>query len=206
MFGGHLRHPGTRTSRHGRFVSRVSYQGRFVSAAAAVCGIAMLTAGCGLIGSSTASSSNSSNSSNSSSSSRSSSSGRSAYLDCLRQHGANIPTARPTPGSGGFGGGGFGGSGFGGGNSTFAQARQACASLRPSGGFGGGAFASAIQAFRSCMSSHGVTIPTTRPTAPPTSAPSGADRFLNGLNPGNPQVAAALSACQSKLPSFPSGG
>jgi hypothetical protein len=56
-----------------------------------------------------------------------------------------------------------------------------------------------------------VTIPTTRPTAPPASPPvSGtprADRFLNGLNPGDPTVAAALKACQSKLPTFtrPSG-
>ncbi len=188
--------------------TRAGHPGRFVSLVAPValgCGIATLTAGCGLIGSSNASAPSAS----------SASSGRTAYLNCLRQHGVNLPTARPTPGSGGFGGGGFGG----GGNSAFGQARQACASLRPSGGFGGGgfgggfgggAFASAIEAFRSCMSSHGVTIPTTRPTAPPTSAPptsapSGADRFLNGLDPTNPKVAAALSACQSKLPSLQSG-
>jgi hypothetical protein len=76
------------------------------------------------------------------------------------------------------------------------------------GGFGGGGggFAAALQAFRSCMASHGETIPTTRPTAPPTSAPSpGANRFLNGLNPSNPKVTAALRACQSKLPTFGSG-
>ena len=90
------------------------------------------------------------------------------------------------------------------------KARQACASLRPKGGFGGfgggGRFATALQAFRSCMASHGETIPTTRPTAPPTSEPSpGTDRFLNGLNPDNPKVAAALKACQSKLPTFGSG-
>jgi hypothetical protein len=55
-----------------------------------------------------------------------------------------------------------------------------------------------------------VTIPTTRPAAPPTrpaSPPaSGAPRtgrFLNGLNPDNPKVAAAVKACQSKLPTFP---
>ena len=54
-------------------------------------------------------------------------------------------------------------------------------------------------------SSHGETIPAARPTAPPASAPPGADRFLNGLNPDNPKVAAALKACQSKLPSFASG-
>ena len=57
------------------------------------------------------------------------------------------------------------------------------------------------------MASHGVTIPTTRPTAPPANPPAsgapGADRFLNGLNPSDPQVTAALKACQSKLPAFP---
>ncbi len=197
MLGGHSRRPGTRAGQ----------AGPFVSFAAVGCGIAVLTAGCGLIGSPTAATSGSSSSSSSSGASGSSSPSRSAYLNCLRQHGVNIPTARPTPGSGGFAGGS--GGGFAGG-SAFTQARQACASLRPSGGFGGGfgggEFASAIQAFRSCMSSHGVTIPTTRPTAPPTSAPSASDRFLNGLDPGNPKVAAALSACRPKLPSFQSGG
>jgi hypothetical protein len=147
-------------------------------------------------------------------SSPSASSGFSAFRNCLEQHGV-------TPGSGGFGGGLGGGSGGGGtgssNNSKLQQAMQACASLRPSfgsggggfggGGFGGGgAFGQAIQAFRSCMSSHGETIPTTRPTSPPAGGSSPADRFLNGLNPGNPKVAAALKACESKLPSFAGGG
>jgi hypothetical protein len=129
----------------------------------------------------------------------------SAYLSCLRQHGVSIPTARPTSGAGDSGGGS---GGFpGGGSTAFAQARQACAALRPTGGFGGGGggFGAAFQAFRSCMSSHGETIPAARPTAPPASASPGADRFLNGLNPDNPKVAAALKVCQSKLPSFASG-
>ena len=52
------------------------------------------------------------------------------------------------------------------------KARQACTSLRPAGGFGG-RFAAAFQAFRTCMTAHGVTIPTTRPAAPP-SAPASA--------------------------------
>ena len=38
---------------------------------------------------------------------------------------------------------------------------------------------------------------------PSASASPRADRFLNGLNPDNPKVAAALKACQSKLPTFP---
>jgi hypothetical protein len=161
---------------------------------AGACSVLVLVAGCGVVGSS--------------SSSPSSASGSfSAYQTCLRQHGVSIPTARPTGGPGGFGGGGD--------SSAFQQARQACASLRPSGGFGGGGFggqfASEIQAFRSCMAAHGETIPSTRPTAPPSPEPSASassepDRFLNGLNPANPGVAAAVKACQSKLPTFGSGG
>jgi hypothetical protein len=127
--------------------------------------------------------------------------GASAYLTCLRQHGVNVPTTRPTARPSVRPSGGFTA------NPAMQKARQACASLRPAGGFGGfggGQFAAAFQAFRSCMAAHGETIPTTRPTAPPTTAPSpGADRFLNGLNPSNPKVAAALKACQSKLPAFP---
>lgn len=129
------------------------------------------------------------------------SAGASAYLACLRQHGVNVPTARPTARPSPRPSGGFASP-----NPAMQAARQACASLRPKGGFGGfgGQFATAFQAFRSCMSAQGEPIPTTRPTAPPTTSPSsGADRFLNGLNPSNPKVAAALKACESKLPKFP---
>ena len=162
------------------------------------CAALLLIAGCGQAKSAAATTPSSPSSAGSS---------ITAYLTCLRQHGVNVPTARPTvrptarP-TGGFGAGG----------ATMQKARQACASLRPAGGFGfgGGQFAAAFQAFRTCMASHGVTIPTTRPTAPPTrpaSPPaSGAPRigrFLNGLNRSDPKVAAALKACQSKLPTFP---
>ncbi len=139
----------------------------------------------------------------------------SAYQACLRQHGASVPTAPPTSGPPGSGGGGFGGYGGGfGGNGTFEKAAQACAALRPSGfggrggGFGGpgGGFFAAFQAFRSCMAAHGETIPSPRSATPPASGATGADRFLNGLNPDNPKVAAALKACESKLPSFTGPG
>jgi hypothetical protein len=156
---------------------------------------ALLASGCGGATAGTAASS----------ASATPSQGASAYLTCLRQHGVNIPTTRPTARpsarptarpSGGFAA-----------NPAMQKARQACASLRPAGGFGGfggGQFAAAFQAFRSCMAAHGETIPTTRPTAPPATPPSpGTDRFLNGLNPSDPKVAAALKACQSKLPRFP---
>ncbi len=169
--------------------------------AVAVAGLAtLLVAGC-------------STASGSTPSAASSSSGFTAYLSCLRQHGVDVPTTSPSGAPGGFGGfGGFGGSGSSSGNSTFQKAQQACASLRPSFGSGGGfpgggfsGFANAIKAFRTCMSDHGEPIPTTRPTSPPASGTSRVDRFLNGLNPDNSKVAAAVKACESKLPSFATG-
>jgi hypothetical protein len=126
----------------------------------------------------------------------------SAYLTCLRQHGVTVPTVRPSarptarP------------TAFPSPNAAMMKARQACASLRPKGGFGGGfgRGGAAFMAFRTCMADHGETIPATRPTARPTPGPSAsprADRFLNGLNPASPKVAAAVKACASKLPAFP---
>jgi hypothetical protein len=168
---------------------RATHVARLAGVATTIALLAVLVASCD-DGASTASSS-------------SSPAGISAYLNCLRQHGVTLPSAPPSaaPGSGGFGG-----AGFGSGNSTFQQAAQACASLRPSGGFGhglgGAGFASALQAFRSCMSSHGEPIPTTQPTATPAAGSAPIDRVLNGLDPSNPSVAAALKACESDLPSF----
>jgi len=157
-------------------------------AAAAAAALAMVIAGCG--------------SSKSPSASSTTGASFSSYLSCLRSHGVNVPTSRPSgaPSPGSFGAG-FAGSGAS--SSTYQKARQACASLRPSfGGFGGG-FATAFKSFRSCMADHGVTIPTTRPAEPPQEDNTNpADRFLNGLNPDNAKVAAALKACESKLPSF----
>jgi hypothetical protein len=177
-----------------------------LACSAAVLGVVgLLIAGCGT-------------SSPSGSSGSSASGSFTAYRNCLSQHGVSLPSGGP--GSGGFGGGGFGGGGSGGTSSTFQKAAAACASLRPSfgsggsggfggfggsGGSGGGGFYTAIQAFRTCMSDHGESIPTTRPTSPPSAGSSSADRFLNWLNPSNSKVAAALKACESKLPSFPSG-
>jgi hypothetical protein len=165
--------------------------------AAAGCAALLLIASCGQAKSAAATAPSSASSARSS---------MTAYLTCLRQHGVNVPTARPTvrPTARPTGG-------FGAGSATMQKARQACASLRPAGGFGfGGRFTAAFQAFRTCMASHGVTIPATRPTAPPSppaSPPASgapqAGRFLNGLNPNDPKVAAALKACQSKLPTFP---
>lgn len=157
---------------------------------AAGCAALLLIAGCGQARSAAATAPSSPSSARSS---------MTAYLTCLRQHGVNVPTTRPTARPSG---------GFGSPSSAMLKARQACAKLRPAGGFGfgGGGFTAAFRAFRTCMASHGVTIPTTRPTAPPSPPASGAPRafrFLNGLNRSDPKVAAALKACQSKLPTFP---
>jgi hypothetical protein len=122
----------------------------------------------------------------------------SAYVDCLERHGVTVPTARPTTRPTAFPSAG----------SAMRKARQACASLRPKGGFGGrgGDFGAAFQAFRTCMADHGEALPAARPSARPTPQPSASprgDRFLNGLNPSSPKVAAAVKACESKLPAFP---
>lgn len=161
---------------------------------AAGCAALLLIAGCGQAKSAAATAPSSPSSARSS---------MTAYLTCLRQHGVNVPTTRPTARPTARPSGGFGSP-----SSAMLKARQACAKLRPAGGFGfgGGGFTAAFQAFRTCMVSHGVTIPTTRPTAPPSPPASGAPRafrFLNGLNRSDPKVAAALKACQSKLPTFP---
>jgi hypothetical protein len=61
-----------------------------------------------------------------------------------------------------------------------------------------------VSGYLACLRQHGAAIPAARPTAAPTAPLSpGTDRFLNGLKPAAPDVAAALRACQSKLPAFP---
>jgi hypothetical protein len=183
---------------------RLAARRRVGATALAATAVALVAAGCGNA---------------TSPGSSSAASGSNSYFSCLSQHGVKLPTSRPSRGTGGDGGGGgFGGGGFGGsGSSAFRKASQACASLRPSGGFGGGGggggsvggfgggFSAALSAFRSCMSSHGEPVPTTRPSSPPGGL-AGIDRILNGLNPANSKVAAAVKACESKLPSFLRGG
>jgi hypothetical protein len=110
----------------------------------------------------------------------------SAYFNCLREHGVT-----------GFGGG----SGSSTPSSNINSARQACASLRPSGGFGGfggsGTFSAAFQKFESCLSAHGVTLP---------SSSDGGFRSLFGeLQSGSAADQAAFNACKSDLPFHPGG-
>jgi hypothetical protein len=139
----------------------------------------------------------------------------SAYSQCLSEHGVKLPSRGAfgagrrshSPGAGfsftpgarrsGYPGG-FGG--FASADPSMAAAMQACSSLRPTGaaGFGGGS--SRLAAFRSCMSQQGEAVPTTRPTAVPTSRPTGDARYLGGLDPADPKVAAALNVCKALLP------
>jgi hypothetical protein len=55
------------------------------------------------------------------------------------------------------------------------------------------------------MSAHGETIPAKQPDPAASPKPTGTARFLHGLNPDNAQVAAALKACDSKLPTTTAG-
>jgi hypothetical protein len=141
-----------------------------------------------------------------------------AFTTCLKQHGVTLP-------SGGFGGGGrrgaSGASGatgpvgrrpggfFGGGGAGLSQKEQAafsaCRSKLPNGGqFGGGlrggANATALKAYLSCLSDHGVTVPKT-PVAG-ASGPAGPGGFRSPLASlrNDPKFAAARQACRVLLP------
>ena len=125
----------------------------------------------------------------------SASGGFAAYADCLRKHGVNIPTARPSgrpsgrPGSGFFAGG------------ANQQARQACRSLAPQGQ---GRGMQEMQAFRSCLSDHGVRLPDPSPgsvRSPGARRSPGAGRF-GQLNTADPKVAKAMKICGLLLPSY----
>jgi hypothetical protein len=114
---------------------------------------------------------------------------QSAFQQCLRQHGVNIPTARPSfagtssPG-GQFSGGGQGGSG--------GSAFQACRKFAPAGfgpgGGGAGINSSALNAFTSCLKQHGVKV---------TGTGLGA---LGSLRNATGKTAQAVKTCQPLLP------
>jgi hypothetical protein len=167
-----------------------------VLAPLAVAGVAL--AACGGSSPSAASSSTSSTTAGAAS--------QAAFRTCLQQHGVTLPS-RPTgsggfPGAGGGGGGGFPGAGGtgAGANSSFAQAFQACASLRPAGsgrGFAGGgtgASSLALKTYVNCLSIHGVTIPSSG------TAETTALRQL--FTDPTTKDKAAETACASLRPSF----
>jgi hypothetical protein len=114
----------------------------------------------------------SSTSTSSASSSATQSAGLSAFQTCLKQHGVKITprasfSARPRPSGSGFPtafptGTGFPGGRFASGGANSA-AFKACQKYAPAGfRFGGGGIsASAIAAFKSCMSNNGVKVTST---------------------------------------------
>jgi hypothetical protein len=164
--------PGTHRYLDGLLQSR---PGRIFAARAAVPALLLAVAACGAT---TAASP--------SAGTTSSSGGTSAYFTCLREHGMTGPgpgtssagtSDRSAPGS-----------------STINNARQACASLRPSGGLAGdGGFSAAFTRFESCLSAHGVTLPS-------PSSPAGGHRGLFGELQSNPAGRAAFNACKPDLP------
>jgi hypothetical protein len=115
--------------------------------------------------------------------------GQNAFQQCLRQHGVNIPTARPSfagipsPGGGQFPGAGQGGTG----SSEF----QACRKYMPAGfgpGGGGGINSSALTAFTNCLQQHGVKLTGSGPGA------------LQSLRNATGKTAKAVKTCQPLLP------
>jgi hypothetical protein len=129
-----------------------------------------------------------------------------AYRTCLTQNGVTLPT-RPTqppnattPTNNGNGGG-VGGGGFGGGGGlqaviadpANAAAVAACKSLQPVAGVGNGGNVGnrgqASQAYFSCLSDNGVTVPTTVAGGPPPS-----------IDRTTPAFTAANAKCQALLP------
>ena len=127
---------------------------------------------------------------------------RAAFNECLRKNGV-------TPPSQGSGGGAFRSMG-----PEMQQAFQACRSLLPRGNGSFGQNPAALTAFRTCMASHGVQLPT-RPSGAPGTPGQGAGSSQNpgdqtpggriggglrGLNTADPKVAAALKICSALLP------
>jgi len=120
--------------------------------------------------------------------------GQNAFQQCLRQHGVNVPTSRPSfagtpspgqaPGSGQFPGGGQGSAG--------SSAFQACRKYMPAGfgpgGGGGGIKSSALNAFTSCLKQHGVKLTGTGLSA------------LGSLRNATGKSAQAVKTCQPLLP------
>jgi hypothetical protein len=115
---------------------------------------------------------------------------RTAYVTCLREHGAVLPTAQASPGTAKQNQ-----------DPASATARADCASLKPAGRANGNHKNAAVEAFDACMKAHGETIPTQQPDPTASPKPTGVERYLHGLNPDSAAVAAALKACESDLPS-----
>ena len=141
----------------------------------------------------------------------SSSAQQSAFRECLSKQGVTLPAGLGNGGPGGNGAppeggpptgdtpGGPPGSLPAGGGEKFQKAMQACGNLAPAGGFGGGGNRNpeALKAYTSCLSDHGVTVPTSTSGSTP-GRPGGE---LGALR-SDPKFAAANKVCRPLLPSF----
>jgi hypothetical protein len=120
-----------------------------------------------------------------------------AFRQCLRQHGVTVPEQGRRAQGGGPPSGRPSGrptgrpSGFPSLSPSRRQAMQACASLAPAGGRFGGIDQTALKAFQSCMSQHGVKVTNSfRPGALRTAT-------------ADPKAAAAFRTCRALLPQRP---
>lgn len=120
--------------------------------------------------------------------------GTSAFQQCLRQHGASLPTARPSfggtpsPGATFPAGGGAIPGGFG--NGIGSKAFQACRKYAPAGfgrGRPGAGGLSAFGAFSSCMKQHGVTL-------------AGGPGALQSLSKASGKTKKAFQTCRTLMP------
>jgi hypothetical protein len=141
----------------------------------------------------------------------SSSAQQSAFRECLSKQGVTLPAGLGNGGPGGNGAppeggppagdtpGGPPGSLPAGGGEKFQKALQACGNLAPAGGngFGGNRNPEALKAYTSCLSDHGVAVPTS--TSGSTPARPGGE--LGALR-SDPKFAAANKVCRPLLPSF----
>jgi hypothetical protein len=152
----------------------------------------VLLGGCVLVAVAACGSSGTTTGAAASSSPSSANANRDAYVTCLRDHGAAVPTANASTGAGK--------------PTVSATARADCASLKPKATGNHKNSTAATEAFDTCMTAQGETIPTKQPDPTSTAKATGVDRFLHGLNPDNAKVAAALKVCESKLPSAAVGG
>lgn len=124
------------------------------------------------------------------------------FAQCMRDHGVDVPDPESgrifVPG----GGGGGGARGFDRDNPAFAEALTACRDKLPNGGEPPKLNAEQIEQFRQfaqCMRDHGVNVPD--PNADGT-LQFGPGRGLGQIDPRDPTVQTAFTACRDKLSGF----
>jgi hypothetical protein len=119
------------------------------------------------------------------------------FAGCMREHGVDMPD--PEPGPGGLGLSGGGGALLN--DPDFQTAFEACRTMLPNGGEPPKLSPEQLEqyrAFAGCMREHGVDVPDPDPDGTLRLRPGPGGRF-GGINPSDPKVQAALTACRDKL-------